>query len=232
MMQGSRRPASDQHLQPSEIAANQYELGLSTPVAYVPLPTPTASERSAISKATSRVRARCDRTQLDSSPNQFDGRSFHPPHSDFVGFTFALRDAFGTTSKAFVQTQLKLIMRIVGSDNGTPDVDAVNAVIAMVDGLRPANELEAAAAVQIALTHHMSCDMLVRASGAMQIEHRERYLNLATKLQRTFVAQVEVLNRLRNRQETPQFGQVTVKEGGQAIVGTVHVEARGGENGG
>jgi hypothetical protein len=107
-------------------------------------------------------------------------------------------------------------------------------VIAMVDGLRPANELEAAAAVQIALTHHMSCDMLGRASGAMQVEHRERYLNLATKLQRTMVAQIEALTKLRSRPEAPapQIGRVTVQDGGQAIVGTINIGARGGENGG
>ena len=156
----------------------------------------------------------------------------HPPHSDGRGFTFELRDAFGTTSGAFVQTQLKHIMRVVGSDNGKPDVDAVNAVVALVDGLRPENEIEAVAAVQIALTHHVSCAMLDRAMSAMQVEHRERYINLATKLQRTMVAQSEALARLRGRPGTPQVGQVTVEQGGQAIVGTVTVEARGHENGG
>jgi hypothetical protein len=216
-----------------KVDPDQGSLGFPSPIAHVALPEPTASERSAISKATSRVRARRDRTQLESSPTRFDTRSLHPPHADYIGFTFQLRDTFGTTSKAFVQTQLKLIMRIVSSDNGTPDVDAVNAVIAMVDGLRPANELEAAAAVQIALTHHMSGDMLVRASGAMQVEHRERYLNIATKLQRTFVAQMEAFIRLRGRPEAaPQIGQVTVQDGGQAIVGTVNVGAGEGENGG
>ena len=59
-------------------------------------------------------------------------------------------------------------MRVVGNDQGRPDVDAVNAVIAMVDGLKPANEVEAATAVQIGLSHFLSCDMLHRMVNAVR----------------------------------------------------------------
>jgi hypothetical protein len=31
---------------------------------------------------------------------------------------------------------------VVGCNNSKPDIDAVNAVIAMVDGMRPGNEVE------------------------------------------------------------------------------------------
>jgi hypothetical protein len=52
-------------------------------------------------------------------------------------------------------------------------------------------------------------------------EHAERYANLATKLQRTMTAQIDALTKLRRGDERPSVGQVTVNEGGQAIVGPV-----------
>jgi hypothetical protein len=87
--------------------------------------------------------------------------------------------------------------------------------LALVDGLRPENELEAAVAV-----HQVAMDMLSRMVGASNLEHKERYANLATKLQRTMGGHIEVLNRLRRGPE-PSVGQVNVNDGGQAIVGTV-----------
>jgi hypothetical protein len=79
----------------------------------------------------------------------------------------------------------------------------------------------------------MAGKMLSLASLTTQFEHRDRYFNLATKLQRTMVAQVDALTRLKGKSEPGQVGQVTVTDGGQAIVGgTVNIDARRTENGG
>lgn len=53
-------------------------------------------------------------------------------------------------------------------------------------------------------------------------EAKERNLNLATKLQRTFLAQADALQKLRGKgQQTVRVEHVTVNAGGQAIVGNV-----------
>ena len=63
-------------------------------------------------------------------------------------------------------------------------------------------------------------------------ESRERNLNLATKLQRTFVAQIEALQKLRGKGgQKVTVEHVHVHEGGQAIVGNVsHAQGGGGKN--
>jgi hypothetical protein len=158
----------------------------------------------------------------------------HSPHSDAVSFTFELRDAFGTTSKGFAMSQLDHITRTVENrGDGKVDMNAVNGVLALVHGIQPENEVEAALAVQIALTHHMAAKMLCQASLSGRSDHSDRYFNLATKLQRTMVAQIEVLARLKGRGDAAPIGAVTVTDGGQAIVGgTVNIDARRGETSG
>jgi hypothetical protein len=55
------------------------------------------------------------------------------------------------------------------------------------------------------------------------IEAVERNVNRSTKLMRTFVAQMEALNKYRNKgQQTIQVQHVNVNDGGQAIVGTIN----------
>jgi len=74
--------------------------------------------------------------------------------------------------------------------------------------------------------------MLAQMSGSLQLEHKERYATLATKLQRTMTAQIDSLAKFRGKDKTTSVGSVTVNNGGQAVVGTVNVEGRRGENGG
>lgn len=58
-------------------------------------------------------------------------------------------------------------------------------------------------------------------------QSRERNLNLATKLQRTFLQQIEAYQKLKGKgQQTVTVKHVTVNEGGQAIVG--NIEQTGG----
>jgi hypothetical protein len=161
---------------------------------------------------------------MASAPIQEGRARLLPAHSDVEGFHDRLRDAFGTTSAAFVNSQTKIIIRILGSDQGQPNLDALNAVIAIVDGLRPENEMEAAMALQIALSHFISTDMLRRMVSTPHLEQKERYCTLATKLQRTMAGHADVLLKLRGgRDPNAGIGQVTVKDGGQAIVGQVTV---------
>jgi hypothetical protein len=112
-------------------------------------------------------------------------------------------------------------------ENGVLSQDDMNGLLAMVDGMRPDNELEAALAVQITASHAFSMRMLCKAGEMERLDFMERYMNAATKLQRTIVAQIEALARLRRGgEQNVVVKHVHVHHRGQAIVG--NVQAGGG----
>jgi hypothetical protein len=74
----------------------------------------------------------------------------------------------------------------------------------------------------MAVTHALAMDLLGRAKQSPTVPYMETCANLATKLQRTFVAQVEALSKLRRGGEQKvTVEHVHVHAGGQAIVGAV-----------
>jgi hypothetical protein len=72
--------------------------------------------------------------------------------------------------------------------------------------------------------------MLTRAKQAETYEGLQNYGNLATKMLRTFTAQVEALTKMRRGgEQTVRVEHVHVYPGGQAIVGNVtHPQGGGG----
>ena len=132
------------------------------PLAPTPLPQPSVREQRAIGEASQLVAARRPRAQVAVEQRGSNTVQIVPPHADISGWYHQLQHALGTTSPAFVNAQLQTITRTLGAEDGKPALDRVNAVLALADGLAPENELEAALAVQIGLTHQASCDMLAR----------------------------------------------------------------------
>lgn len=118
-------------------------------------------------------------------------------------------------------------------ENGVLSQDDMNGLLAMVDGMRPDNEAEAALAVQITASHAFSMRMLRKAGEVERLDFMERYMNAATKLQRTMVAQIEALAKLRRGGEQSVIVKhVHVHDGAQAIVGNVQAGgSRRGING-
>lgn len=143
------------------------------------------------------------------------------PHDDIDGFTYHYRATFGSGSLHFADRQLSLIATVLGPDADEGDM---NAALAFVGGQKPKDEVEAALAVQMVGTHEASMRLLATAMAAKHIDVTERYINMATKLQRTFTAQVEAMKRYRSSGEQTirvQHQNVTVQDGGQAVVGDV-----------
>lgn len=134
-----------------------------------------------------------------------------------------LSDTFGTASGSFMATAIGALRHSAygrGAD-GTNQV-VLNASIALVDAIRPENELEAALAVQMANCHQLANEMLGRAATTDRTDHLQLYGNMAVKLQRTFTEQLEALGRMRgNANQSVRVEHVHVHEGGQAIVGNV-----------
>jgi hypothetical protein len=151
-------------------------------------------------------------------------------HSDEVGHSEWLHASLGTTSASFLIQQMNsLEVATAGTDHGgEPNVFGLNAALALIGAIDPQDELEGALATQMVGCHSLSMAMLCRAKSTSRTDQLQLYGNLAVKLQRTFVAQVEALARLRGKgQQTVRVEHVTVHPGAQAIVGDVHHHAPG-----
>jgi len=134
---------------------------------------------------------------------------------------------FGIENESLVK---QLIMQAMNASSinfvqqdGQQDKLILESTLSMIESISPQNGLEAMLAVQMVTVHNMSLDMSRRAMLKEQtIEGVEYNINRATKLMRTFTAQMEALKRLRmGGKQTIQVQHVHVNEGGQAIVGDV-----------
>jgi hypothetical protein len=151
-------------------------------------------------------------------------------HSDRDGWLLRLEDVFGTRGTDFPLSQLNRLMSACRDSEGKIDKTKVNGLLAMIEGAAPTNEVQAALAVQMALTHHAAQMMLERTLRADQIPQFECANNSAVKLLRTFTMQAETLAKLQRGGEQV-VKVVHVHPGAQAIVGDV-VQGPGGIGGG
>ncbi|MDT7535381.1 hypothetical protein OVY48_18390 [Sphingobium sp. SA2] len=132
-------------------------------------------------------------------------------------------DAFGTTSQAFVDQMmgnLATYFHISDERRATRDI---NAALAVLDGMKPDNEVEAMLLTQMVATNDAAMRCLATIGDGL---NAEMWANLATKLMRTFTAQTEALAKLRRKGEQT-VKVVHVYPGGQAVVGDVHHHRQG-----
>ena len=125
-----------------------------------------------------------------------------------------------------------------GSDLGDKDaLEKARAGIAAMQGIGPDDVIGDMVAAQLVAAHEAAMDCYKRAAGAggnseaIPLEFWREYMNQANKLSRTSAALIEALNRHRGKsgQQTVRVEHVTVKDGGQAVIGPV---ATGGGRGG
>jgi hypothetical protein len=136
----------------------------------------------------------------------------------------AARAVFGTTSAHFHDYAEKHLLNILlaGSANNESATGEMNALLAMLAGIDPQNEMEAMLAAQMVATHHCAMRTMVRHNNAEVVERWETYGHMATKFARTFTMQLEALARLR-RGGKQIVEHVHVYPGGQAVIaGTVN----------
>jgi hypothetical protein len=102
--------------------------------------------------------------------------------------------------------------------------------MAILNGVQPQDEIEAMLAVQMIGVHNMAMATLGRGMIKDQtFAGRQANADQATKMLRTYVAQMEALKKYRTGgQQKMIVEHVNVNEGGQAIVGTVN--QGGGKN--
>jgi hypothetical protein len=138
-----------------------------------------------------------------------------------------LKNTLGTMSDAFVDMALQHLQRAARMPGDGESEMAINGALAMISAAAPTNEVEAALAVQMAVTHMVSMVMMARIGGGHGSDRRLPMLAAAAaKLMRAHCLQVETYRRLRGGGDQHiRVEHVHVHEGGQAIVGAVNSQA-------
>lgn len=116
-------------------------------------------------------------------------------------------------------------------NGSTPDV-RMDTVLQQIAELKPESYLESLLISQIIQVNGAAGMCMGRAFlDGQGFKVKELYANLAIKFQRTFVAQIEALQKLRGKGgQHVTVEHVHVHEGGQAIVGNVNHEQGRGKN--
>jgi hypothetical protein len=152
-------------------------------------------------------------------------------HNDHEGWLARLQDVFGSRGTDFAAAQLNRLMSLCKDADGKIDGVKLNGLLAIVEGAEPQNEIQAALAVQMAMTHTAVQTILQRAMRVDQIPQFDSASSTAVKLLRTFTMQAETLAKLQRGGE--QIVKVVhVHPGGQAIVGNVVNGSAGSAAGG
>jgi hypothetical protein len=217
--------------------ANRTEPNLSERAQPEAFPEPGDREKRAIQDSKERVRSRRLRLSLKLGKKD-DGRTLEilPRHSDVDGWVARIRDAFGTTSLDFANSELSKLANALTPRGGEVSEQTENAILAVIDGARPCNEIEAMLVGQMAVTHAFALELMGRARRVEEIRQFDSAGNMAVKLLRTYVMQAEALAKLRRGgEQTVRVEHVHVYPGGQAVVGNVTTQPGGGgaeENGG
>ena len=150
------------------------------------------------------------------------------------GWQSRIMDALGTTSPDFVDAEIGRLLKAFQGSDGTVSQSLFNAALAVVDGIRPRNEMEAMVGIQMAITHALSMKFgaaVLKSEGEHPIMQDSNTLALS-RLQRAFTSQVDALANLRRggRQKV-RVDHVHVYPGAQAIVGNVTHRGRGVSSG-
>jgi len=152
---------------------------------------------------------------------KLSSRGFAIDHPDPELGERLMAETLGVADRDAMHGMLRQLVK--ASCNGRkPDAVTLAFMIAMVESIRPRDAVEAMLVAQMVsvhvtamrCAHHLAC-----AEDVVQQESAGRALG---RLARTFPAQIEALNRYRNKGEPAVTVQnVSVRDGGNAIVGNV-----------
>jgi hypothetical protein len=105
---------------------------------------------------------------------------------------------------------------------GVVDESLLNSTMLMIRAAKPTNQEESLLALQKGVVHNLFLEYSQRLATAKTPHERGSFANIFTKLARTYALQVDVLQRFRaGNQQNVTVHNVSVNEGGQAIVGNV-----------
>ncbi len=142
-------------------------------------------------------------------------------HPDRLTSRVLLAQAMGSVEPNFLDGLVGLAASATATKNGYCE-GRLNFMLGAINEIKPRDALETMLAGQIASVHMAAADASMRHANAENPQHRESAERELNRLMRTFVLQMEALDRHRSRGEPKVTVQnVSVSEGGQAIVGHV-----------
>ena len=139
----------------------------------------------------------------------------------------------GTHDEYLTANIINQVLRICS--NGTKDSELINSktnasMTAMLE-IDPQDSTELMLATQMVTVHNITMEMSYRALLTEGQTHEAVNFNVnrMTKLMRTYMAQMEALNKYRNKgKQQITVQHVNVNDGGQAVIGDIN---QGGGNG-
>lgn len=195
-------------------------------------PEPAAELRAWEKAAEKRALARPFPPGIMLEPAGFDEEHWTSPHNDPDLWHLQLADAFGTRSRAVIVTFMNQLEALCGRnfwDEATHqwrlDENTYSAALAIVNSVKPRNEMEAALAAQMVAIHLLA---MKAAAQALKYDYDTRTAAAAGKLARTFTLQLEALRSLRGRKRTAHQAITVRKELHQHV----HYHRGEGESGG
>ncbi len=149
-------------------------------------------------------------------PAGFDAEHWTSPHSDEGLWTLQLADAFGTRSRAVLSMFMGQLEELCGKNHWDDaakqwrlDENQFSAALAVVNSVKPRNEMEAALAAQMVAIHLLTMKVTARA---LKYDYDTRTAAAAGKLARTFTLQMERLQSLRGGKRTVRQSIKVTKE--------------------
>jgi hypothetical protein len=128
----------------------------------------------------------------------------------------------GTQDSDAFQYLIGQLLPVVDRNVADKQYERMNQVMPLLRAIAPKDELEGMLAVQIIGIHAMAMEMMTRGMVSEMADGVNNNVNRVTKLTRTFITQLEALDKHRGKgQQKITVEHVTVNDGGQAIVGNV-----------
>lgn len=147
--------------------------------------------------------------------------SYQGDDQDKLVAQLRMHAAFGSMSQPFIDTMMGELMTVWDSNGGISEKH-YNAAIAILDGARPQNEIEAMLVVQMIAANEAALRATSMIGKCDWFPQMMGFGTLANKFMRTFTAQAEALAKIRRGGEQV-VKYVHVHEGGQAVVaGTIN----------
>lgn len=149
-------------------------------------------------------------------PAGYDQEHWTAPHNDEDLWWFQLADAFGTRSYSVMVFFLNQIEALCGRNiwdeearQWRLDEHTFSAILAIVNSVKPEDELQAALAAQMASVHIMQ---MKTAARAIRYDSDTKTASVSAKLAKTFAGQLETLQAIKGEKRIAEQSIKVTKE--------------------
>jgi hypothetical protein len=191
--------------------------------------TATSLEQTTPVPAPLPKRGRSDgpKTKTPTPHNGDKSSATSPDHPNEADDCTRIMEVLGTTDPDFAKGIYAQLISASSRGDGRYDAVGLFFSLAAIKGKKPKDQFQAMLVVQATVTHMLTMKHASQLAQADLLAIQDSAERAYNKLARTFIMQLEALNRLETGGEQKVTVQnVSVSEGGQAIVGNVNQGAR------